>query len=338
MDAPEQMLRFGVPVVLGIAGAVVLDRMCAARGVFPPGFHVLWRRLLAGAAVAGLLALGVFAPLGSLGLTLEPDFTKITTPQLFALHFLMLAALGMWFLMGYAGRVEPPRPDPLPLPLPLSTPALVEPAPNHVDGLEALERAVPPPAEPVPPPAPPPRPSLGSVFAAQFGFRTPNVWREVGLGVVLGIGAWMVVLLALMGVAGVLWAVGGEDAVPRQPPALVPFIAGLPILVRALISLSAGVVEETFFRGFLQPRVGIVLSTVFFALAHLSYGQPFMLIGITLLSLIYGLLVKWRQNVWAAITAHTFFDGVQLLVIVPSVLRMLQATGAKTAAYLAGLL
>lgn len=335
MDAPEQMLRFGVPVVLGIAGAVVLDRMCAARGVFPPGFHVLWRRLLAGAAVAGLLALGVFAPLGSLGVTLEPDFSKISTPQLFALHFLMLAALGLWFLMGYAGRVEPPRPAAPPVSSP--APALLETAPDHLDGIEALERAVPPPAEPVPPPAPPPQPSLGAQFAAQFGFRTPHVGREIGLGIILGIGAWLAVLLALMGVAGVLWALGGKDAVPRQPPALVPFIAGLPILVRALISLSAGVVEETFFRGFLQPRVGIVLSTAFFALAHLSYGQPFMLIGITLLSLIYGLLVKWRQNVWAAITAHTFFDGVQLLVIVPSVLRMIQGTGAKTAACLAGL-
>jgi membrane protease YdiL (CAAX protease family) len=140
------------------------------------------------------------------------------------------------------------------------------------------------------------------------------------------------VLLALMGVAGVLWALGGEDAVPQQPPAMVPFIAGLPIVVRILISLSAGVVEETFFRGFLQPRVGIVLSTAFFALAHLSYGQPFMLIGITLLSLIYALLVKWRQNVWPAIAAHVFFDAIQLLVIVPSVLRMIQGTGAKTAA------
>ena len=72
---------------------------------------------------------------------------------------------------------------------------------------------------------------------------------------------------------------------PQQPPAMVPFIASLPIWLRLLISLSAGVVEETFFRGFLQPRVGIPLSTAFFALAHLSYGQPFMLIGITLLSL-----------------------------------------------------
>lgn len=305
METPEQLLRIGVPVILGIAGAFLLDRLCAARGFLPPGFRVPWRRIAAGTILAGLLALGVFAPLGGLGVPQEetPDFSKIATPQLFALHFLMMGTLGVWFLLGYAGVAGGvTRTD-------------TDVARTDTDELP-----------------PPPRPSLSAQFAAQFGFRAANVWREVGLGVVLGIVAWVAVLLALMGVAAVLWALGGEDAVPQQPPAMVPFIAGLPILVRMLISLSAGVVEETFFRGFLQPRVGIVLSTAFFALAHLSYGQPFMLIGITLLSLIYALLVKWRQNVWPAIAAHVFFDAIQLLVIVPSVLRMIQGTGAKVTA------
>lgn len=305
METPEQLLRIGIPVILGIAGAFLLDRLCAARGFLPPGFRVPWRRIAAGAVLAGLLALGVFAPLGGLGVAQEetPDFSKIATPQLFALHFLMMGTLGAWFLLGYAGVREGAR--------------------TSTDWTRTDTDELPP---------PPPPPSLSSQFAAQFGFRALNVWREVGLGVVLGLAAWVAVLLALMGVAGVLWALGGEEAVPQQPPAMVPFIAGLPILVRVLISLSAGVVEETFFRGFLQPRVGIVLSTAFFALAHLSYGQPFMLIGITLLSLIYALLVKWRQNVWPAIAAHVFFDAIQLLVIVPSVLRVIQGTGAKAAA------
>ena len=311
METSEQLLRLSMPVILGIAGAFTLDRLCALRGFLPPGFRALWRRLLAGVALAGLLAVGVFSPLGSFGLNLEPDLSKIATPQLFSLHFLMMGTLGLWFLLGYAGVVTRTGTD-------------LERTEN-TDGLtDGLEGA--------PVQAPPPPPSLSAQFAAQFGFRTSNVWREIGLGVVLGIAAWMAVLVALMGIAGVLWALGGEDAVPQQPPAVVPFIAALPILVRVLISLSAGVVEETFFRGFLQPRIGIVLSTAFFALAHLSYGQPFMLIGITLLSLIYALLVKWRQNIWPAVAAHVFFDAIQLLVIVPSVLRMIPGAGAKETA------
>ncbi|MFL6196174.1 MAG: CPBP family intramembrane glutamic endopeptidase [Thermoanaerobaculia bacterium] len=311
MGGSEALLRTALTVALALAGALTLDYLCARKGLLPPGFRVLWRRVAGVLVVAGLLAIGVFSPVGSLGLPTETDLSQVTTPQLFLLHLLMLLTMGTWFLLGFAGL--PARPEPAAAGLTGELPAEV-------------------PAEVVV--APPPVP-LARQFAIQFGYvPLTTVPREIGFGLLLGIGAWVVVLVALILAAGALWLAGGEDAVPKAPPALVPFIAGLPIAVRFLISLSAGFVEESFFRGFLQPRVGIVLSTLFFALAHLSYGQPFMLIGITLLSLIYGLLVKWRQNLWPAIAAHALFDGVQLLVVVPAALKMLQGTGAKAAAFL----
>jgi membrane protease YdiL (CAAX protease family) len=119
----------------------------------------------------------------------------------------------------------------------------------------------------------------------------------------------------------VLVAFGGENVIPHQPPDLVVWIAALPLWLRVSVALSAGVVEEVFFRGFLQPRVGIGLSTLLFVLAHLSYDQPFMLVGITVLSLFFAGLVWWRQNLWPAIAAHALFDGVQLLFLIPWALR-----------------
>ncbi|HEV8579787.1 MAG TPA: CPBP family intramembrane glutamic endopeptidase [Thermoanaerobaculia bacterium] len=321
---PEQAVRVAIALGLGLAAALVFDRLCAARGLLPPGFRVPWRRWLALAVLAGLLAVGVFAPVASLGVGAEPDFSKIRTPQLFALHMLMLITMAAWFLLGFAGREAWPR----------ALPEAAEPASSPPGGAEILDPEGMP-AEPLgPPPLPPapPRPSLGRQLLAQFGLLAPNVPREIGVGLVLGLAAWVAVLMVLIGIGVVLWALGGENAVPKQPPALVPFIAGLPIGIRVLISLSAGVFEEGFFRGFLQPRIGIGLSTAFFALAHLSYGQPFMLIGITLLSLIYAFLVRWRQNLWPAIAAHALFDGVQLLVVVPAALRFIQ--GGKAAAAL----
>ncbi|HEY7214173.1 MAG TPA: CPBP family intramembrane glutamic endopeptidase, partial [Thermoanaerobaculia bacterium] len=295
---PESLLQVIPALLLGLGAAYLLDRMCLARGLQPPGFRVPWRRVLAATAVAFLLALGVFGPLTvlSFGGKPEPDLSQVSTPQLFGFHLLMLATLGIWFLLGFAGRVAAPAPIP---------------------DIEVF-------GEEPPSPPPPPRVPLGRQFLAQFGLLAPSVPREIGVGLVLGIGAWVAVLLVLVGVGVALWALGGENAVPKEPPAMVPFIAGLPIGVRILISLSAGVVEEGFFRGFLQPRIGIPLSTAFFALAHLSYGQPFMLVGITLLSLIYAFLVRWRQNLWPAMAAHALFDGVQLLVVVPAAMRYLQ--------------
>jgi membrane protease YdiL (CAAX protease family) len=319
--AVESALRVLAALLLGLASALAFDRLCAARGLMPPGFRVFPRRWLALAVLAGLLTLGIFAPLASFGTAAEPDFSQVQTPQLFALHILMLATMGVWFLLGYAGAAARPR----------ALPAPVDSASFPPQGVEILDPEGMP-AEPLAPPPPAPRQiSLGRQLLAQFGLLAPSVPREIGLGLVLGLAAWIAVLLVLVAIGAVLWAVGGDDAVPKQPPALVPFIAGLPIVIRLLISLSAGFFEELFFRGFLQPRIGIALSTAFFALAHLSYGQPFMLIGITLLSLIYAFLVRWRQNVWPAIAAHALFDGVQLLVVVPAALRFLQGAGGKPA-------
>lgn len=156
----------------------------------------------------------------------------------------------------------------------------------------------------------------------QLGFEAASVPREIGIGLATGIGAWVVVLTALIGLALALAAAGAEGVLPKEAPAVIPWIAGLPLAIRFLVSLSAGVVEETFFRGFLQPRIGIALSTTFFVLAHFTYQQPFMLLGIAVLSLIYAFLVRWRQSVWAAIAAHALFDGVQLLVVIPALLKV----------------
>lgn len=328
---PETLLRVAAVVVPAVLGALLLDVLCAARGLLPPGFRIPWRRALADATVALLLAIAVFAPLGSLGMkTNTEDLSRISTPQLFLLHVLMVITMGVWFLLGFAGEGARPAPPPVPAapPVPREEEAAGVFPSQPAMALEPAE-----PQEPAAaPPPPPPRVPLGRQLAIQFGYLAPSIPREIGLGVLLGIGAWVAVLVALMAIAGVAWALGGENAIPKSPPALIPLIAGLPVWVRFLVSLSAGVVEESFFRGFLQPRIGILASTGFFVLAHLSYGQPFMLVGIALLSLIYAFLVKWRQNVWPAMAAHALFDGVQLLVVVPAALRMLGAE--KGAAFL----
>jgi membrane protease YdiL (CAAX protease family) len=311
---PQRIATAAIAIGLGLATAYALDRLCLARRIYPPGFRQPWRRWLALLVLAAFLALGVFLPLAAaaVGMAIEPpNLSKIGTFQLFELHLIMLIVLGIWFLLGFAFR---------PVPAPLVPPATV---PDETGA----------PVEMLPGPPDPPPLSLGRQFLVQFGFAAPDIPREIGLGLGLGLAAWVAVLAAILAIAGVILALGGKDVVPRQPPALIPLIAALPFAVRFAVSLSAGLVEETFFRGFLQPRVGILLSTAIFALAHLSYGQPFMLVGVTLLSLIYGLLVRWRQSIWAAIAAHALFDGIQLLVVVPAVLK-LTGMGAKGAAFL----
>ncbi len=166
-----------------------------------------------------------------------------------------------------------------------------------------------------------------SAWLRQFGLRTPNPWHEVGIGVAAGIAGWMIVMAVMIVVAVGLLTLGGEGSLPQAPPKVILWIAALPIFLRFAVSLSAGVVEEVFFRGFLQPRVGIAVSSLFFVLAHASYESPFMLVGVAILSLVFASLVRWRQNIVAAIVAHTVFDAVQLLVVIPSALDLLESEG-----------
>ncbi|MDH3402835.1 MAG: CPBP family intramembrane metalloprotease [Acidobacteriota bacterium] len=170
-----------------------------------------------------------------------------------------------------------------------------------------------------------------------LGLETASLPRELLVGLGAGVGAWVVVIAVLLVVGLVIVATGGEDALPREPPAMIPWIAGLPIAVRLAVSLSAGFFEELFFRGFLQPRTGVALSTALFVLAHANYEQPLMLVGIALLSLIFAQLVRWRRNIWPAIVAHALFDAVQLLVVVPMALEFLERGEAGPWLPIAGL-
>jgi membrane protease YdiL (CAAX protease family) len=179
-----------------------------------------------------------------------------------------------------------------------------------------------------------PEPPLGQVLREQVGLASRAPWREVGLGLGLGLIAWPVVLGALLVLGFSLLALGGGELVPQQPPPLIVWLAGLPVAVKLAVALSAGVVEELFFRGFLQPRVGIAFSTLLFVLAHLTYDQPLLLVGVTLLSLFFAGLVAWRQNIWAAMVAHALFDAGQLLFLIPWALRQ----GAEAATTVAGAL
>ena len=204
---PLDLLRVVGPALLALAAAFFVDRLCAATGLLPPGFPVPWRRGAALALLARVLWIGVFAPLGMLGLEPELDLSGLTVPRLFLLHGILVATLVGWFLLGYAGS-GPRRPRP------------------------PLRRAV--------------RPRGAAPAAGDRARAGPRPRRSGSLVLMRADRRWRLGRPRL----------GGEDALPKQPPALIPWIAGLPSGVRLLISLSAGVVEETFFRGFLQPRIG----------------------------------------------------------------------------------
>lgn len=162
----------------------------------------------------------------------------------------------------------------------------------------------------------------------QLRLRARHVGTELSIGLAAGLVGWLAVLSAALLLGLLVTALGGAGRLEREPAEQIVFVASLPVGLRLAVSLAAGVVEELFFRGFLQPRIGIVASTVLFAGAHLAYGDAFMLFGITLLSLFYAGLAVWRRSVWAPMAAHFLFDAIQLLIVIPAVLEALAGRGA----------
>lgn len=148
----------------------------------------------------------------------------------------------------------------------------------------------------------------------------------VAIGLSVGVGGWIFTILMAMGIALTLQATGVLDKAP-EPPAMIGWMAALPIWQKALIILSAMTVEEAFFRSFLQKRVGLIASTLLFALAHFTYGNPLLLIGVTMISLVIGVTFYRTKNVLPGVIAHGVFDAIQLFVIVPIAVKMMGIGG-----------
>jgi membrane protease YdiL (CAAX protease family) len=146
----------------------------------------------------------------------------------------------------------------------------------------------------------------------------------VAIGTSVGVGGWVITIVTAMLVALLLRGIGAIDAAP-EPPAMIGWMARLALWQKALIILSAMTVEEFFFRSFLQKRIGLIASTILFSLAHFTYGNPLLLIGITIVSLIIGITFYRTRNVVPGIIAHGVFDAIQLFVIVPFAVRMMGA-------------
>lgn len=160
--------------------------------------------------------------------------------------------------------------------------------------------------------------------ATFLALRVPRaaVSAELQVGAAGGAAAWAVTM-TVMAVVGI--ALGGVDAAAldgaerTEIPHVVRWIVGLSVLQRSTLILSAAVVEEVFFRSFLQTRCGILVSSLLFMASHASYGLPLMLVGVFTVSVVLGWIFRVSGNVLPCMVAHGVFDAIQLFLILPAV-------------------
>ncbi|HET90273.1 MAG TPA: CPBP family intramembrane metalloprotease [Chloroflexi bacterium] len=134
-------------------------------------------------------------------------------------------------------------------------------------------------------------------------------WRQLGLTV--GLAA---VILALYYGLDWVWRLLAPDSYEMMM-ALGEVLYGgaMGVWQGIAVSLVAGVVEELFFRGALQPRFGFWLTAVIFTAAHVQYGFTLAAVEVFLGALALGWL-RQRENTTSCILLHALYNVVGLLI------------------------
>jgi len=125
---------------------------------------------------------------------------------------------------------------------------------------------------------------------------------------------------ALAGAGAILVSAAFTRATPwgrELALALGALLGRLPLGACLLLAGMSGVAEEAFFRGALQPRVGLFWASLAFGAAHFAPRRELLLW--TLFSVAAGLLLGWlfesTGNLVAPVVAHALINAVNLRVI-----------------------
>ncbi|MFP6654259.1 MAG: CPBP family intramembrane glutamic endopeptidase, partial [Myxococcota bacterium] len=91
-------------------------------------------------------------------------------------------------------------------------------------------------------------------------------------------------------------------------------LAGLKTGDAILLALASGMAEEMFFRGALQPAVGLGWASLIFGACHFMPRRELAIWSLYALAmgLAFGWLFEWIGHLAAPITAHVVVNGINL--------------------------
>ncbi len=131
-------------------------------------------------------------------------------------------------------------------------------------------------------------------------------------------------LSLLIGVAIACGTVASGIILFRLVPALrklcdelaPPLVDGARGRDLVLVSVASGVGEEVFFRGALQPVLGIVVASLLFGALHVGPDRRYLIWTLWAVGagFLFGFLYLWTGGLLAPITAHVLHNAATLLL------------------------
>jgi len=145
---------------------------------------------------------------------------------------------------------------------------------------------------------------------ARLGLTIPT-WKDLGWAVLAVIVAfvWVIAIGILM---SLFFTEEQLAEMNQSSDALIKALSG-SLFLMFFVSINAAVSEELLFRGALQPVLGNVLTSVFFALLHTQVLFSPGVIAIFGVSMIFG-VIRQRYNTTTAIMAHFLYDFIVLSI------------------------
>jgi len=142
--------------------------------------------------------------------------------------------------------------------------------------------------------------------------------RKVQIDIGIGLGFFAVSVVAL--------ALAGRLLHDNSSLEVVRFMAPsgpIQMAMWMVLSLTAGICEETIFRGYLQrqfiswtkvPAVGILASGAFFGACHTYQGTKHA-IAIAVQGILFGVLAVWRRSLKPGMISHAVQDSIGGIVL-----------------------
>ena len=141
---------------------------------------------------------------------------------------------------------------------------------------------------------------------SSIGFKKPD-WQTVASGLLL----WLIVMFVLAHVTNRIGNAVGHAGLEKG----LAQLRAIPLWFRVVLAITAGIVEETLYRGYAVERLasltgrdwlGGLIAAIVFGVAHIpAWGVGFSLA----VDLPFGLLMTafylWRRDLLANIIAHT---------------------------------
>lgn len=142
-----------------------------------------------------------------------------------------------------------------------------------------------------------------SATLQRLGLVTPTL-GNIAIGVVVGFA--MVPLVMLIEQVSTQFNIGVDPSVQKLTEQLLGPLLTSPLGIITL-GAAAALGEETIFRGAVQPRFGIILTALLFALVHSNYGISLSTLIVFLFGLLLG-IVRNRTNTTTTMISHALYN------------------------------